>query len=89
MSNPERKSKTRERKSRFKPERNFYDCIGGLCANAVWIFNGLALLCFAIGHPGWGWCFLILSVIPIVLFLVIHVAITILCQKTVRHIPHR
>ena len=89
MSKSGRKSKARDKKSRSKPERDLYESVGGPLVNAVWIFIVLALICFAIGHPGWGWCFLILSFVPVVLFLVFHVVISIICMKTLKNIPHR
>ena len=89
MNKSERKSKTRDKKSRSKPERDLYESVGGPLVNAVWIFIVLALICFAIGHPGWGWCFLILSVVPVVLFLVFHVVITVFCMKASKNVPHR
>lgn len=89
MSKSGPKSKERDKKSRSKPERDLYESAGGLLTNAVWIFIVLALICFAIGHPGLGWCFLILSFVPVVLFLVFHVVISIICMKTLKNIPHR
>ena len=89
MNKSERKPKAGEKKSRSKPARDLYESVGGLLANSVWIFIFLALICFAIGHPGWGWCFLILSFVPVVLFLVFHVVISIICMKTLKNIPHR
>jgi len=89
MSKSERNTKERDKKSRSKPERDLYESVGGWLTNAVWIFTVLALICFVVGHPGWGWCFLILSVVPVGLFLVFHVVISILCMKTMKNIPHR
>ena len=89
MSKHERKSKSGGGKSRSKPERDLYESVGGPLVNAVWIFIVLALICFSIGHPGWGWGFLILSVVPVVLFLVFHVAITVFCMKASKNVPHR
>lgn len=89
MSKHERKSKSGGGKSRSKPERDLYESVGDWLTNAVWIFIVLALVCFAVGHPGWGWCFLILSVVPVVLFLAFHVVVTIFCMKALKTIPHR
>ena len=89
MSKSGPKSKARDKKSRSKPERDLYESAGGLLTNAVWIFIVLALICFAIGHPGLGWCFLILSVVPVVLFLFIHVVITVFFTKIMKDVPHR
>ena len=89
MNKSERKTKTGSKKSRSKPERDLYESVGGWLSNAVWIFIVLALVCFAIGHPGWGWCFLILSVVPVVLFLFIHVVITVFFTKIMKDVPHR
>lgn len=82
-------SKSKEKGKRSKPDRDLYETVGGPLVNAVWIFLVLALICFAIGHSGWGWCFLILSIVPVVLFLVFHVVISIICMKTLKNIPHR
>ena len=89
MKKSVRKSKGERNKSCPKPERDLYESVGVWLANAVWIFIVLALICFAIGHPGWGWCFLVLSVVPIVLFLAFHVVVTIFCMKSLKNIPHR
>ncbi len=89
MSKSGQKSKAGDKKSRSKPERDLYESVGGPLVNAVWIFIFLALICFAIGHPGWGWCFLILSIVPVVLFLVFHVVITDFFTKIMKDIPHR
>ena len=89
MSKSGWKSKARDKKSRSKPERDLYESVGGPLVNAVWIFIILALICFAIGHPGWGWCFLILSVVPVILFLFFHVMITVFFTKIMKDIPHR
>ena len=87
MNKSERK--TRSKKSRSKPESDLYESVGGWLANAVWIFIVLALICFAVGYPGWGWCFLILSVVPVILFLVLHFVVSIICMKALKNIPHR
>ena len=89
MSKSERKTKTGSKKPRSKPERDLYESVGSALTNAVWVFIVLAVVCFAVGHPGWGWCFLALSVVPVVLFLVFHVVISIICMKTLKNIPHR
>ena len=89
MSKSERKTKTEKKKSRSKPERDLYETVGGFLANAVWILLVLSVVCFVIGHSGWGWCFLVLSVVPVVLFLVFHVATAVVFTKTIKDIPHR
>ena len=89
MSKSGPKSKARDKKSRSKPERDLYESAGGLLTNAVCIFIVLALICFAIGHPGLGWCFLILSVVPVILFLIFHVMTTVFFTKIMKDIPRR
>ena len=89
MGKSERKSKGESKKSRAKPERDLYETVGGALANAVWIFLVLAIVCFVVGHPGWGWCFLVLSVVPVVLFLVFHVVVTVFFTKIMKDVPHR
>lgn len=89
MNKKHSKSKDNDMGARSNTERDMCGIVRNPLENACHVLFAIAMLCFIFDHDGWGWIVLGLSIVPLVLFLICHVASIVLFRKTMKDFPYR